>query len=162
MTDDRPGWSDKRARHWSGLFLANMIVPFPIAFVITHRHGEGWFGALAAAAAVGASGLAVCGWCPRLGDVLIRGARALAFSQLIPVLHVGSLTIAVLTWFEVFKLSKPTVSPFSEAMFFGVALLAAIPLLFVALVVGGGHRLILGNRDEDDEPETDPMVPPEE
>lgn len=146
--DPTPGWSERRAGHWARVYLANLIVPFLIALVLTHRHEGGCFGALAAAGVVGATGFICCGWFPRLGGVLIRGARVLAFTQFFPILHLGSLTVAVLTWFEAFGFRLSTVSSVREVAFFGVALLAALPLFFLAFVFGGGHGLVIAMDDD--------------
>jgi hypothetical protein len=152
MTDETPGWSDKRARHWTGVFLVNLIVPSLLGLMWVSR-GGGAAGAMVATTGVWAAGLVLCGRSARVGDVLIRGGFAVAVCQIVPIIHLICGIAAMVTWESFVGPSWPYEERAAvEASGFAVALLTAMPLLFAAVVCGGGHRLILETDADGDEP----------
>lgn len=140
-TDQTPGWSAERAALWTGVFFVNLPVPMLLGLVVTSNKG-GATGMFAAVTAVFSAGLVLCGCFPRLGQVLIRGAGAVALLQTVPLLQVGAGVLAIAAWEYAF--GWPDNSLATEATVFGMTLSTAMPLLLAALVFGGGHRLILG------------------
>lgn len=153
-TDQSPGWSSERAALWTAVFFLNLPVPMFLGLFVTSNRGGG-FGMLVAVVAVWVTVLVLCGSSPRVGQVVIRGATVVAWSQLLPVLQVGAGVLAIRTWESAFGRSGTGSHP--EVAGLGITLLTAMPLLFAALVVGGGHRLVLGSdvgdRDETGEHE---------
>jgi hypothetical protein len=145
MKISREQWD--RAAEWTGLYAANLVIPLLIGRVAT-AYGGG-LGMLSAVVAVWAAGLVVCARTVRLSGILFYGAGVVALCQMVPVLQIVAGYFALRAWSAVGgALDEGGVK--SEVGGFAVTLMTAQPLLLAAFVFGGGHRLLVEWRGDDD------------
>lgn len=135
---------------WTLVFVGNLPVPLIMGLVATRCGGRiGLFGGMAAVYWVG---VVLTGFRFRLGQPLTLGGVWVAVFQLLPVLHLGSGYLAWWVWGRVSGVELGSPDPEFDGSHllthnvgaFGIALVAALPLVSVAVLVDTFERWLRG------------------
>jgi len=126
---------------WTLVFVLNLALPLPVGLSLTREGGVA--GILVAVFVCWAVGLAGCYHLPRAARAATDGGILVAMFQVFPVVHFVVGIGAVFIWERVAGHAAFRATGWrAELAGFGVSVLTALPLLFVAWVLGGGPGLL--------------------